>query len=281
MNARERRIARARLLRREGKTYDEIRAVIGPVDNETLRGWLLGIPRPPATRRTRRKDELRRECRRLRAQGLTIPEIAEKTGASKGSVSPWVADVRVPRAAAARRATNNVEARRRAGDAHRRRAAERRGALRERASAEFGDPSDRDLFVAGVALYWAEGAKAKPWRRGGSVDFINSDVDVLRIFLAWLDLLRIPKADRKFRLSIHESADVAASERWWSEKLGFPLAVLAPTVLKRHQPVRIRRNVGDSYHGCLRVQVARSGKLDCAIEGWWRALADGSNPRVQ
>src|SRR3954447_15769882 len=89
MNARERRIARARLLRREGKTYAEIRAVIGPVDNETLRGWLLGIPRPPATHRAPRKDELRRECRRLRAQGLTIPEIAAKTGASKGSIRPW------------------------------------------------------------------------------------------------------------------------------------------------------------------------------------------------
>src|SRR3954454_23691882 len=96
MNARERRIARARLLRREGKTYAEIRAVIGPVDNETLRGWLLGIPRPPATHRAPRKDELRRECRRLRAQGLTITEIAAKTGASKGSISPWVADVTPP-----------------------------------------------------------------------------------------------------------------------------------------------------------------------------------------
>src|SRR3954452_7440422 len=281
MNARERRIARARLLRREGKTYAEIRAVIGPVDNETLRGWLLGIPRPPATHRTRRKDELRSECRRLRAQGLTIPEIADKTGVSKGSISPWVRDVTPPPMEMRRRVLFNEEARRRVAGTNRRRATERREALGRRAWEQFGTTSERDLFVAGVELYWAEGAKAKPWRRGGSVDFINSDVDVLRTFLAWLDLLRIPKEDRKFRLSIHESADVAASERWWSEKLGFPLEVLAPTVLKRHQPVAIRRNVGDSYHGCLRVQVARSGKLYCAIEGWWRALADGSNPRVQ
>src|SRR3954453_3284789 len=217
MNARERRIARARLLRREGKTYAEIRAVIGPVDNETLRGWLLGIPRPTATHRTRRKDELRRECRRLRAQGLTIPQIAEKTGASKGSVSSWVADVTPPPQVMRQRSILSRESRRRVGETNRRRAAERREELRRAAYEEFGEPSVRDLFVAGVALYWAEGAKAKPWRRGGLVDFINSDVDVLRIFLAWLDLLRIPKADRKFRLSIHESADVAASERWWSE----------------------------------------------------------------
>jgi transcriptional regulator with XRE-family HTH domain len=205
MTDRERRIARARLLRREGKTYDEIRMVIGPVDDETLRGWLLGIPRPPETNRTRRKDALRRECRRLRAQGLTIPEIAEKTGTSKGSVSPWVADVTPPAKAMQRRLVLNEEARRRVGETHRRRASERREALCRRACEEFGETSERDLFVAGVALYWAEGAKAKPWRRGGSVDLINSDVDVLRTYLSWLDLLGIPDTDRKYRLSIHTS----------------------------------------------------------------------------
>jgi hypothetical protein len=68
MTDRERRIARARLLRREGKTYNEIRAVVGPVDDSDLKSWLRGIRRPPETLRARAKDDLRRECRRLRAQ---------------------------------------------------------------------------------------------------------------------------------------------------------------------------------------------------------------------
>jgi hypothetical protein len=148
--------------------------------------------------------------------------------------------------------------------------------LRQRASDEFGGVSDRDLFVAGVALYLAEGAKAKPWRRGGSVDFINSDVDVLETFLAWLDLIGVPESDRKYRLSIHESVDALASERWWAEVLAIPVTSFAPVTLKRHRPATVRRNVGIDYHGCLRVQVARSGWLYCAIEGWWRALSIGS-----
>src|SRR3954453_18298353 len=98
MNDRRRRIARARLLRRQGKTYNEIRVIIGPVDDKTLLLRCKGIPRPGATYRSHPKDDVRRECRRLRAEGLTIPEIAEKTSASKGSISPWVADARVPRA---------------------------------------------------------------------------------------------------------------------------------------------------------------------------------------
>ena len=205
--------------------------------------------------------------------GLTIPQIAEKTGASKGSVSPWVRDVAMPPDAEQLRSARNERARRRAGESNSRRAADRRERLRREAAAEFGETSDRDLFVAGVALYWAEGAKAKPWRRGGQVDFINSDVDVLRTFLAWLDLLGVPMSDLRFRLSIHESADVESSERWWSEQLEFPLERLAPTALKRHKQVTVRRNVGEDYHGCLRVRVARSGALYCAVEGWWSVIA--------
>jgi hypothetical protein len=88
MNDRQRRIARARLLRREGKTYDEIRMVIGPVDDKTLFVWCRGIPRPASTYRSHPNNEVRQECRRLRAEGWSISEIAQKTGHPKAPSAP-------------------------------------------------------------------------------------------------------------------------------------------------------------------------------------------------
>ena len=41
----------------------------------------------------------------------------------------------------------------------------------------------------------------------------------------------------------------------------------APTI-KRHNPKTIRRNVGEDYHGCLRIDVRRSADLYRKIEGW-------------
>ena len=46
----------------------------------------------------------------------------------------------------------------------------------------------------------------------------------------------------------------------------------APT-LKHHNPVTVRKNVGESYHGCLRVDVSRSADLYRRIEGWASAMA--------
>ena len=275
MNERERRIARARLLRREGKTYDEIRERLGvePSD-DLLQHWLRGIPRPANTLRGRARDDLHRECRRLRAMGLTYNEIADKTGASKGSISQWVRDVQMHGASRVRHLELNATARVRAGDTNSRRATARRDELRKTAALSLGEASDRDLFIAGIVLYWAEGSKDKPWRRSGRVALINSDPSVLSIFLAWLDLLGVPEEDRRYRLNIHESADVGSQERWWSDALQVPLASFGRATLKKHNPKTVRRNTGDGYHGCLVISVAKSGRLYYAIEGWWQGLSD-------
>jgi transcriptional regulator with XRE-family HTH domain len=269
----QRLIARARLFRRTGKTYDEIRAALGvPVSDDQMKAWLRGIPRPPETRRSRALVELRRECRRLRAQGMTYNEIIEATGASVGSLSLWLRGQPGPDG----RPYNQREHLRRiqplGAQARRAQAAERRDIARRRGADRVKNLTAAELFVIGVALYWAEGTKDKPWRRTSRVTLINADADVIRIFLAWLDLLGIPQADRQYRLNIHESAEVSSHEAWWAAKLEIPLASFSRATIKRHRPITARLNVGDDYHGCVTVSVRRSRRLYDEIEGAWRAI---------
>ncbi|HTY73392.1 MAG TPA: hypothetical protein VMI11_13360 [Actinomycetes bacterium] len=46
--------------------------------------------------------------------------------------------------------------------------------------------------------YWCEGGKDKPYDRREQVQFTNSDVLVLAAFLAWLDLLEVPRSRRRY-----------------------------------------------------------------------------------
>jgi hypothetical protein len=57
-----------------------------------------------------------------------------------------------------------------------------------------------------VIAYAAEGEKRKPWRTSCQVKFINSDSGMIRLFLAWLDLVGIAPASITFRVAIHEGA---------------------------------------------------------------------------
>lgn len=270
------RIGQARLLRRQGKTYEEIRTQIGPVRDEDLARWLRGIPRPPGTFRARAKDELRRECRRLRAAGLTYDDIAETTGASAGSLSVWLRDM--PREFPNSKTQRLARLRATCARKREQREAIRAGQIHTAAQA-VGTITDRELFLVGLALYWAEGAKSKPWRHNDRVTFINSDPSVIRVFMDWLDMLGVSRERRHYRVSIHESADVCAAEAYWAGLVEVAVQDLRRTTIKRHNPRTVRQNTGESYRGCLTVDVAMSAELYRFVEGWWQGLADGSRGR--
>ncbi|MDP1795510.1 MAG: hypothetical protein Q8K63_15340 [Acidimicrobiales bacterium] len=116
----------------------------------------------------------REKARELRADGMTLVDIAAELGVAKGSVSVWVRDV--PFTPSKRRYGPRV----------------RPNALMQRKQAEIdrgieqgrervGELSEKEFLVAGAALYAGEGAK-----RDGMVVFPNSDARLVAFFAAWL-----------------------------------------------------------------------------------------------
>jgi hypothetical protein len=143
---------------------------------------------------------------------------------------------------------------------------------RNAAAAEIGGLSNREVVIAGAIAYWCEGSKTKPYARGDRVIFTNSDPRLILFFLRFLDAAGISRSDLRFCLQIHESADVAAAQRFWIEVTGSKDEQLLRPTLKRHNPKTTRKNVGDDYHGCLRIEVRRGTRLYGRIEGWATAV---------
>ncbi|WP_432096628.1 hypothetical protein [Streptomyces sp. bgisy100] len=218
------------------------------------------------------KTELRERARELRRAGETYDVIAARLGVSKSSVSLWVRDLPRPD-----RRTGHARLMAEARWAPHRRARDiTRQQTKLAAAQQVGRLTDRELFLVGVGLYWSEGTKSKPHRTDESVAFINSDPDMIRVFLSWLDLLGVRTEDRQFRVMIHESADVAAAERFWAELVGTPVSDFGRTTLKKHNPRTTRKNTGENYRGCLIVRVRRGADLYRRIEGWWYGIVVGA-----
>lgn len=142
-----------------------------------------------------------------------------------------------------------------------------RTATKQAAAAMIGTLADRELFITGVALYWAEGTKDKPHARRESVEFVNSDPGMISVFLAWLDLLDVGRERLHCRVMIHETADVDAAERYWADLVGIDRALLGKTILKKHNPATVRKNTGATYRGCLGIKVRQGADLYRRIEG--------------
>jgi hypothetical protein len=147
------------------------------------------------------------------------------------------------------------------------------------AAAEIGELSEREILISGAIAYWCEGTKSKPQKLRERVLFINSDPGLIRFFLRFLAAAGIQQAQLRFRVYIHETANVGAAEQFWAGVTDSDPEGFYKAVLKRHNPRTIRKNVGADYHGCLRIDVLDSAGLYRRIEGWARAALDARDDR--
>jgi len=254
-------VERARAMRAAGATYAQIQRELR-VGTSTV-SQLLGTQ--GAGRKRRIPIAARERAEALRIDGLSIPEIARKLGIARSSAWLLTRDIK-PTAgedSAARRAE--------AGRAYWREENLRRALIRQRASndaaSRVGQLADRELLLLGAVAYWAEGTKAKPWRRRERLSFTNSDPNMIRLFLAWLDLIGVDENRLSFRVHIHESADIEGALTYWAGIACVPEGAFSKTTVKRHKPVTNRHNVGDAYRGCLVIQVRRSADEYRLVDG--------------
>lgn len=189
------------------------------------------------------------------------------------SLSLWLRDIPLSeeqrRQLRARQSANGYAR----GKANRERRLRRQAEIQRRSAAEVGAITQRDLFIAGVVAYAAEGSKQKPWQTGARTTFINSDPRMILLYLRWLAVIGVEPSAITFRVAIHETADEAGAVAYWSRLVGVPGGEFFRTTLKRGNPRTRRRNVGSAYRGCLVVSVRRSTDLTRRIEGWFDALA--------
>lgn len=264
---------RAVELRLAGYSRAQIARALGvKTGGQALSRWLKGVRPPEWTGRPNAKDELRERAVALRLEGRSYREITELLGVSKGTLSSWLRDVPLTEEQREVLDGRQREASRRGAASLRANRLRREQRIWSEARGDIAEVSGRELFLVGVVAYWSEGAKSKPWRPGEQVALVNSDADVIRVFLAWLRLLGVTEDDLTFRVAIHQSADVAAAVTYWSDVVGVPEGRFSRTTLKRHNPKTVRRNVGQGYHGCLTIGVRRSTDLNRRIAGWWQAI---------
>jgi hypothetical protein len=211
----------------------------------------------------------------LRQRGLSYSDIEKLVPVSRATLSLWLRDVPLTPEYRARLQLRKREAAQRRARALRKRRLDKEARIKRASAVEVGPVTSRDLFVAGVLAYAAEGTKNKPWGGPRLVQFTNSDPNMITLYLRWLDLIGVDRARIAFRVAIHQDADVEGAVKFWAQHVGCSPTDFLPTTLKRHNPKTPRRNIGPAYRGCLVVTVRRSIDLNRRIDGWFRALVEG------
>ncbi len=222
---------------------------------------------------------LREKAIELRKQGLSYSEILDEIPVAKSTLSDWLHSVGLSKHQKQRLTEKKPEAIKKGGAAkHAQRIAKTEEMWGE-ATEEVGSLTQRELWLIGTTLYWAEGSKEKEYRPGSRVALINSDPNMICFFLYWLKVVcGKDLSDITFDIYIHELQKARTQEiiDFWAETIGCDPVHFQHIYYKKGNPKTQRKNVGKTYHGIIKINVKSSSSLNRRIAGWVQGMVEST-----
>ncbi len=207
---------------------------------------------------------------KLRRQGKSYSEILKKIPVAKSTLSLWLREVGLSKKQKQRLTEKKRAAAIRGAMAKKQQRLIITQKIKNKARSEIKNISKRELWLIGIALYWAEGYKEKNGR-SSLVVLGNSDANMIKIFLKWLqDICKVGRKDIGFRILLHENAvdKLLEVQKYWADATGFSKKEFQKVTWKKHKVRTNRENVGKDYYGLLAVTVKRSINFNRKIDGW-------------
>jgi hypothetical protein len=212
----------------------------------------------------------------LRKEGKSYSEILQIVPVAKSTLSFWLRDVGLSSPQKQKITEKRLRAAFRGAQSRRTQRESSTKAITDSAIKEVGKITERELFLIGTALYWAEGSKQKEHYVSVPVVFSNSDPAMVVVFLKWLKLLKIDQERIHFELYVHESARerVPEMQHFWSKILKSSINNLTHVYFKKGNNSTNRRNIGREYHGLIRIKVKESTDLNRQVSGWVSGICE-------
>lgn len=199
-------------------------------------------------------------ARELRNKGKSIKEISKAIGVSKSTVSLWCNDIFISKIKPKINKGYII-----ANENRKKERINRVNIYKSIGIKKIGEMSSRELFLIGTALYWAEGDKKQ--RR---VLFINSDPNMILVFIKWLEVcLNIPKDRLICRVEINKihKDRINIIQCYWSDLIKISSSQFRTPSFKKSKIKKIYQD-NSKYYGSLQITVSKGTNLSYEILGY-------------
>lgn len=220
------------------------------------------------------KFDLKIRATRLRRLGWSINDIAKKVEISESTASLWCREIALTKEQKTRlekRTGKKLQNFFRIVERQKKQRDRNKRLLMEKAAMEIGKLSKREKFIAGIALYWAEGFKHVSEKRLG---FCNSDPLMIKFQMDfWKECLDVGTEEITARLSLNERfrEETSRLEKFWSNYLNLPLSQFTKPFYQKSKTVKDYGN-SDGYRGVLRIHVRKSSIKMIEMRGYIKGL---------
>lgn len=223
------------------------------------------------------KKDLKNKSIELRKKGLSYSEIIERVPASIASLSLWLKSVKLSKIQENHLKEKQVASAILGAQAKKNKRIILVQEIISESKKQVGKISQRELWLLGIMLYWAEGSKEKENNIGVGIQFSNSDPEMIRLFIKWL--IEICGVDRKriiFDIFIHENSKNKLDKviDYWIKATGFSKQHFPHIYFKKNKIKTKRKNIGDNYFGLVKLIVRASSDLNRKIAGWTQGVIE-------
>jgi len=203
----------------------------------------------------------------LRKKGLSYGEIQNIIDVSKSTLSGWCRDIFLSEKQLNRILENKLKGAARgriigAKKQQKKRLNQTREMLTE-GKKEVGVLSRRDRFLAGIALYVAEGTK-----KDKVCCFANSDPALIKFMASWFrEFCEIPEDKLRGAIWLHEGLNEKKAKEYWSNLIKIPISQFHKTYIAENKikSKKIRKNI--HQHGVFSIRFS-DAKIHRKIMGW-------------
>lgn len=209
----------------------------------------------------------------LRKKGMSYSEIRKIVPVSKDTISRWCRDVFL--------SVNQIEelkGKKLAGSERGRligskvlqkRRLDEIDQLNKQGRFQVGSLSERDRFIAGIALYIGDGYKSDK-----VFGFTNSDPDTIKFMTDWVrEFCELPEEKLYGQIWIHDNLDPNKAKKFWSELTGIPESRFQKTYVSKNKPdsLKVRKQV--HKYGIFALRASRAS-VQRLILGWMAGILE-------
>lgn len=168
---------------------------------------------------TNRLISTKTEAIDLRLQGASYSQIKEKLGVSKSTLSGWLKKYPLSRERIRELrdfSEKRIESFR---NTMRLKREYRQNQVYKKERKHLIPLTDKELYIAGLMLYWGEGTKTTP----ATTSLSNTNPDIVKFFVFWLiNILHIPKNKVFVKLHLYSDMNREQETKFWSDELKLP-----------------------------------------------------------
>lgn len=192
----------------------------------------------------RRKDK--EIAIKMRLKGASYSQIKEKLIVSKSTLNYWLSEYPLSDERIRELRDNNPKRIENYRNTMRKKKEDRLEKVYEKVSKDISKLSKREIFIAGLFLYWGEGSKSKMC----TTMLSNTDSKMLKFFIKWFELLKVPKDKLKVRLQLYSDMNIKEEIDYWSKELGISKKMFGNPYIKKSKFSKITYRKEFSHGTC-------------------------------